>query len=259
MLTGPNRILPKDEFEEDDTPEEFSSYTGQPQLHNFTDDAVDWVGVFFNSAGTRRFSTSSLGSRADTCITLFAPNATNTDISGPPLASDCDSGPGQSSQLTFTSAANKGYFVRVTQEDGSIGENTNYTLNIDFEFVQPDSFEQDDSPVDFSPYLSQPQQHNFADDTTDWIGIYFGTPGVRQFTTLGLGQNADTCISLFRPNATNSGTSGPAVASDCDSGPGQASRFTFDAPEDSSYFIRVTNQNGLVGEDTEYTFSVNSQ
>jgi len=128
------------------------------------------------------------------------------------------------------------------------------TIAAILELGDKDAFEEDDVPVDFTPLANgQPQEHNFADDTIDWAGTWF-PPSTVTVTTSNLGIDADTCISVFRPNDDATDTSGPPIATDCDSGPGEASSVTFNTSVEAGFFFRVTNENGgLLSSDSGYT------
>ena len=138
------------------------------------------------------------------------------------------------------------------------GPNTPYKINAT-PLALPDSWEADNSASVASDYTAVPQNHNFhiANDV-DWVR-YYSTPAQVTIRTTNLGANADTCIYLYRSNATATGITGGVIASDCDDGPGQSSLINFTQTDEWIYYLMIRRDNATpFGSDTNYTLDISA-
>ena len=239
-----------DSYEEDDTASQWKAYTGTPQNHNFADDAVDWV-ASYHGVGTYVYETYNLGPNADTCIRVYSVDSQNNPSTL--LGMDCDSGGAGRSRLTLNDPEG-GYLIKITNESGVTGAGTEYTFRLRHIPPTPDSYEEDDTASQWKAYTGTPQNHNFADDAVDWVASYHGV-GTYVYETYNLGPNADTCIRVYSVDSQNNPST--LLGMDCDSGGAGRSRLTLNDPE-GGYLIKITNESGVTGAGTEYTFRLRS-
>jgi uncharacterized repeat protein (TIGR01451 family) len=117
-----------DMYEEDDSASQARQFTiGTIQLHQFCDDAVDWIRftAWANSAYT--ITTHVRGQRADTILTLF-----DTDGQTEVAANDNYTGTADlSSRIVWKAPASGDYYIRITNKNSLIGQRTDYDLHID--------------------------------------------------------------------------------------------------------------------------------
>lgn len=119
-----------------------------------------------------------------------------------------------------------------------------------------DAFEGDDSTTSAKTITANgtPQTHNFhAPGDQDWVS-FTATAGVTYtIATSSLGSSADTVLSLYAPDGTT------LLASNDDYDNSLASQIIWTAPTDSTFYIKATNWNTLLGGcSSNYTLSVAS-
>jgi uncharacterized repeat protein (TIGR01451 family) len=124
-VLAPGCGCPPDGYEEDDTWEGAAALTpGGMQLHDFCDDAVDWVAFEAQAGAVYTLTTSSWGRRADTFLSLF-----DTDGETLLAANDDYQGAGDySSQIVWQAPAGGTYYVRTTNRASLDGCLTEYDL-----------------------------------------------------------------------------------------------------------------------------------
>ena len=117
---------PPDPYEGDDGPGEARpiDVVVNGQVHDFCDDAADWVSFSAQAGRVYIITTSSWGQRADTVLTLFGTDgrtrlATNDDYEG---TTD------YSSRIAWKAGSDGIYFVRTSNRGGLIGCQTEYEI-----------------------------------------------------------------------------------------------------------------------------------
>jgi len=112
-----------------------------------------------------------------------------------------------------------------------------------------DGYEEDDTAAearDITPGATQAR--SFCDDATDWVKFAAEANAVYTFTTSAWGERSDTLLTLFD-------TDGQTVLASNDDYEGAtdgSSRIVWQAPQDGTYFVLTTNQDGLTECETEY-------
>ncbi|MFK8013360.1 MAG: hypothetical protein AB8B80_15070, partial [Marinicellaceae bacterium] len=235
-----------DIYEEDDDSSLSQNYTGVPQVHNFADDTVDWVNVWMSGAGTMTYFTSALGINTDTCLDVYFIGNLTT-----PVASNCDYNNTKESRIDVNISVAGAYLIKITNENNIVGANTDYTFTALWTAQQSiDIYEEDDDSSLSQSYTGVPQVHNFADDTVDWVNVWMSGAGTMTYFTSALGNNADTCLDVyFIGNLTT------PVARNCDYNNTKESRIDMNIIEAGAYLIKITNDNNIVGANTDYTFT----
>lgn len=118
-----------DPYENDDDASQWKPYEGTPQLRNFFDDNIDWIGVF--RGGPTTFETTDLTNRVNTCIRIYRANAANNGTVGPILGEDCRIDLDVTATVTLDlPAAPAGYLIQVLNLGALTGPNTRYQLEI---------------------------------------------------------------------------------------------------------------------------------
>ena len=116
----------------------------------------------------------------------------------------------------------------------------------------PDIYEPDDDFTQAKLFnVGTRQAHQFCDDVTDWVKFTARSNTVYTMTTDSWGQRADTFLALFDTDgqtllATNDNYEVTIYSS----------RIAWKAPADGTYYVRITNQNGLVGHQTDYDLMI---
>ncbi|GAB4191692.1 MAG: hypothetical protein Tsb002_20640 [Wenzhouxiangellaceae bacterium] len=115
--------------------------------------------------------------------------------------------------------------------------------------LPPDDFEEDDVQEDARALINNvSQQHNFADDTVDWLssGCGIKSLGSCTVTLSNLGSNIDICISQF--GGLDGSHQGTQCGYTAQAGQGAFNYDSFGGGE----FLKVFNNNGVAGDDTQY-------
>ncbi|GEM_PF-359528 len=244
-----------DAYEEDDTAAQWKAYTGTPQDHNFADDAVDWVATYNFGNNRRVYEADNLGIKANACISVYLMSQSGGISSL--LAQDCDSNGDGRSRLVLDQPPG-GYLVRINNEGGFSGSLSDYTFSITNTPINApvDSYEPDDTAAQWSAYTGVVQNHNFADDTVDWIASWNSNMNRRTYETFNVGQYVSTCITVYSMDANNN--PGTILGHDCGSSGNGRSRVVLDQPV-GGYLIKVRNANGVTGVGTDYSFRIINQ
>jgi hypothetical protein len=119
----------------------------------------------------------------------------------------------------------------------------------------PDAFEEDDMSAAATPIeigSNGRQAHDFCDDSTDWLSFSVQAGGIYTLTTSAWGQRADTFLALFDTD----GQTLLAANDDYQGAPDYSSQIVWQAPTDGTYYIQVTNRDGLTCCNTDYDISV---
>ncbi|MEJ5309972.1 MAG: hypothetical protein WHX52_09385 [Anaerolineae bacterium] len=118
---------------------------------------------------------------------------------------------------------------------------------------EPDAYEEDDTPQTARAIaMGESQTRNFVDDAVDWITITVRAGNTYTFATTIAGPSVDTVLSLFDRD-------GQTLLVENDNAPGAldlASRIVWQAPNNGVYYLRITNQTGFAGCETDYTVHV---
>lgn len=248
-----------DEYEENDSFNQAKELLlDTPQRHNTCPPGDrDWAKMALSADTIYVIETTDLGPEGDTVLTLY-------NDQGQPLASNDDYGYVNASRIVFEPSVSGTYYVEARHADPTAaGEGTEYTLLLSTGFCVPDAADAaggDNGPGDAAtiPTDNTPQSRNFCADPTeprvgdqDWAR-FDGQAGATYYVeTGGLGNNADTVIEVF------AGDGRTRIGWDDDSGQGRAAAFSFTAPADGEYFVRVTQFNSnVVGQQTEYQLRV---
>lgn len=116
----------------------------------------------------------------------------------------------------------------------------------------------DDIAPNATAYLGVAQRHNFhTTNDRDWF-LYHSLPNHVILETSNVEEHADTCMRLYKSNATATDVSGSAIASNCDFDGGRGSRITYNQTTEGIYFVEIWNQNNSGARSTHYTFSISS-
>jgi len=245
-----------DDYEVDDTPGQAKVITvdGAAQTHNFHDAGDDdWVKFTATAGAGYVIETSNLGGRCDTYLYLYDTDTTTE------VTHDDDSGTGLASRIAWTAPSDGTYYVRVRHYSSDrYGSDTDYDLSITGAETgsPPDSYEDDDGPGDASTITvnGSAQTHNFHDTgDNDWVkfSATLGTDYIIE--TSNLGSNCDTYVYLYDTDGTTE------IARNDDGSTGLASRITWTAPADGTYYIRVRHYSGSrYGDGTDYDLTVTS-
>jgi hypothetical protein len=114
-----------------------------------------------------------------------------------------------------------------------------------------DPYEGDDTAAQ-AVYLpsgvAHSQSHAFCDDSADWNTFNAHAGGIYTITTSSWGLGADTFLTIIGTD----GVSVLAVNDDCSGAADGSSCIVWVAPSSGAYYVRTTNQGGLVGCGTEY-------
>ena len=120
----------------------------------------------------------------------------------------------------------------------------------------PDTHEPDDGPTQAgSPIVGSGQPHDFCDDYADWVTLPAQAGDVFTITTSSWGQRADTFLALVDAD----GHTLLAANDDYAGATDYSSRIIWQAPSNDVYYVRVTNQAGLTGCNTDYDILVEHQ
>lgn len=107
-----------------------------------------------------------------------------------------------------------------------------------------DSPEQATAAVAFDGTSAQQSFHRQNDE--DWLKFDATSGNTYVIYTTNLGPNVDTVLFLYNTDGITE------LLSDDDSGEGYASKITFQAPTDGTYYIKVIDKNGSFGENNTY-------
>lgn len=128
------------------------------------------------------------------------------------------------------------------------------SINVTGTSCTVDSYEQNDSyTVAGTIDLNTPQQHNHCDDDSDWFKFSALTGETYSVSTSSLGVKADTRVEVYDTDGSTS------LAGDSNSGlEDRASRLSWTAPANGTYYIKVETPAGLgdTGADTEYSLTL---
>jgi hypothetical protein len=119
----------------------------------------------------------------------------------------------------------------------------------------PDGYEDDDTVADSKLIpvgIDYIQQHDFCDDSVDWLKFTAQAGKVYNITTLASGVRADTVLTLYDTD----GVSILVANDDQEESTDFSSRIVWEAPADGLYFIRVNNRSDLSCCNTEYSIWV---
>ncbi len=241
-----------DEYEEDDTQDTATQIEiGELQEHNFYDDASDWLTFYAYTHSQYTIQTSALGSFADTKLSLSGMSGENntTDDNGGDEA--------LASKIVFRPAYSGNYYVEVSSVAtidlslvaSATGSNREYTVLVSSVAVGiADDYEDDDS-IDVAQTIAvgDTQSHNFYDDTNDWL-LFDAIGGVAYVVqTKSLGSFANTFLEIYDTDATT------LLVDDNNSGTeANASKITWSAPQNGTYYIKVSSADGSKGEERNY-------
>lgn len=216
---------------------------GATQTHTFhVPGDQDWV--CFNAVAGQSYviETLNLASGNDTVLELY-------NSSGTLLAYNDDYGGTLASRIGYTSPVAQQLCVKVRHYSSSAGgTHLRYDLRVvTVDSATPDSYEPDNSPSEARTItpgtLDAPNTtiHNFhvAGDQ-DWVSLTAVAGGFYRFETDNLESRADTVISLFNSSLS-------LLAEDDDGGEGLASRLTWYAPTDGTYYLRVRHYSSSIG------------
>jgi len=112
-----------------------------------------------------------------------------------------------------------------------------------------DAYEEDDESTlakELTPGVWQ--DHNFSDDSTDWLRFTAERGFKYTIQTSSWGQRADTFLSLYGPD----GSTLLEANDDLEGTDDYSSQIVWQAPADDTYYVKVTNRAGLSGCYTEY-------
>ncbi|WP_322495786.1 M4 family metallopeptidase [Chloroflexus sp.] len=227
---------------------------GAAQTHTFhIAGDQDWV--YFDtvaSSASYVIETFNLAAGNDTVLELY-------NSSGALLAYNDDYS-GLASRIGFTASSAQRFFVKVRHYSSSAGHSgLRYDIRVTgVSATTPDPFEPDNTAATARAItpgtLDAPNvtRHNFhvAGDQ-DWVRITTTAGNFYLFETANLDDRADTVITLFEPNGTT------VIAENDDGGGGWASRLTWYAPADGTYYLRVRHySSGVGGERTGYDLRI---
>jgi hypothetical protein len=219
-----------------------------PQVHSFcqvSDD--DWVRFQTTAGSTYIISATNVGVNADAQLSL----CTLCDAS--PVLTD-----GQ--RLEYIALTDGVAYVRAQNlNPATYGPGTEYKLQVVWvSDCTPDAYEGDDTAAVASTLIAggAAQTHNLCPaGDVDWAKLD-ATAGVTYtLETFNLGDAADTVLCLF------DAAGAVQLACDDDSGPGNGSRITWQAPAQDTYTLRVTDYDAtedfaqarhVAGPDTRY-------
>jgi uncharacterized repeat protein (TIGR01451 family) len=128
-----------------------------------------------------------------------------------------------------------------------------YQVNFGDTSVSPcqrDSYEPDDEyplAASLNVGVENLQQHNFCDDSVDWLVFTAQTGGVYTITATASGQRAQPLLTLYDDDLTPL-----ASGSDSDPGMGYSARLVWQAPAAGVYYLQSHNNADLIASDTEY-------
>jgi uncharacterized repeat protein (TIGR01451 family)/fimbrial isopeptide formation D2 family protein len=121
----------------------------------------------------------------------------------------------------------------------------------------PDSYEEDDNPTQATPIqvgFAYSQTHDFCDDAADWTSLTAQAGDIYTITTSSWATRTDTFLALFDADkrflTANDDYAGTTDLS---------SRIVWQAPVNGMYYMRVTNQAGLTGCNTDYDIWIEHQ
>lgn len=219
--------------------------------HNFHEAGdVDWVRFSATADINYIIETLNLGTRSDTVLELYDTDATTL------LSFDDDGGGNLASRIAWVAPANGTYYARVRHFSSStFGANTDYDLRLIQGNTGPgDNYEPDNTFTQASPIVTDgtSQTHNFhipAD--VDWVRFSTTLGGAYTIQTLNLGPASDTVLELYDTNGTT------LLEVNDDGGVGLASRITWTAPANGTYFVKVRHYLASAsGNDTNYDLQV---
>ena len=240
-----------DAHEDDDTIEQAKPFALNVQKTYNSCPAADpdWVKFDAVAGETYSIETFNLAADADTKICLY-------DSAGDELICNDDGGADKASRIIWPTVISGSYFVKMTNLDTEIaGDPSQFDLTIRTDDCRVDAYEPDSliSSARLVQVDSLPTEHNICSaNDEDWI--WFRSKALDSYVieTSNTGIEADTIIELYDAEGT-------LLDSNDDFQRGVASRLTFEATEDASYFARVRLYNpSNFGTGTEYSLQLRS-
>jgi hypothetical protein len=102
-------------------------FVGTNQVRQFCDDAIDWAWFTAHAGGVYTITTTSLGQRADTILTLFDTDMQTLLAQNDDYLTENNDG---SSRIVWQAPVEGDYYVRITNKRDLIGERTDYYLRL---------------------------------------------------------------------------------------------------------------------------------
>ena len=248
-----------DSYEDDDTSAAARAIVvdAGAQTHNTCPAGdEDWVRFTADAGTTYVLHTSNLGIAADTYLYLYGTDGTTE------LARNDDYGYLLSSRIIWQAPQGGVYYAKVRHlNPQASGVDTHYDLTVTKGGgCAADTHEPDNGALDARAITTNgvPQDHTFCAGADlggvgdqDWVR--FDALGGADYLikTANLGPQSDTVLEVYDRNLVT------LLASNDDSGPGQAATVNFVAPATATYYVRVRHFNaGQTGDGTEYQVSV---
>lgn len=240
-----------DDQEPDDGPEDATEIIPDGAVLHYSTHAAgneDWARFDASAGRTYIIETENLGPWCDTYLYLIKPDRETV------ILRDDDGGVGPASRIEWQASFTDEYYVRIRQYwDDTYGPDSTYDLRITSQ-GGADAAEPDDSPAQ-APWITvdaTAQRHNFhTPGDEDWVRFQ-GQAGTHYLiTTSDLAPQCDTVLTLFDAEGAT------PLAHNDDGGTGWASRIAWQAPESTTYTVRVRHRvPDLYGAHTDYDLAI---
>ncbi len=208
----------------------------------------DWL-RFSATAGTiYQIETFNLGSSADTILALYASNASTM------IAINDDYAGSRASRITWAAPSSGTFYARISSFGDQGGANRTYSVRITANTPQtPTDAYEPDNTANVARTITvggASQDHNFhIRGDEDWVSFSALAGNIYVVETFNLGSTSDTVLELYN----NLGT---RLANNDDSAGSLASRISWVAPSNGTYYARVFHYRQDAGVNTRYSLRV---